>query len=140
MLRFGLFYGPEAPSTRGLIRAARRGFVPLPGASAAFLSWIHTDDLGPAVVAALEPPAGVYNVVDDEPITRAAWADVLARALGRQRVRPFPRSLSRLIPKRYEYLARSQRVSNRRFKAASAWSPSVGSPRQGWAQAISAFA
>jgi nucleoside-diphosphate-sugar epimerase len=139
-LRFGLFYGDEAPNTRGLIQAARRGFVSLPGPSAAYLSWIHTDDLGSAVVAALEAPAGVFNVVDDEPITRTTWADVLARALGRKRVRPFPRSFSRLIPKRYDYLMRSQRISNRRFRSASAWSPSIASPREGWPQAIAALA
>ena len=82
-LRFGLFYGPDAPSTADLVRVARRGFLPLPGPGSAYVSWIHSDDLGSAVVAALEAPAGTYNVVDDDPITRAVWAEILAGALGR---------------------------------------------------------
>ncbi len=138
-LRFGLFYGPEAPSTHDLTRVARRGFVPVPGLASAYLSWIHTDDLGRAVVAALEAPAGIYNVVDDEPITRAAWAGVLARALERERIRLFPAFLGRVIPKRYRYLMRSQRVSNLRFKTATGWSPSVVGALQGWPRAITSL-
>lgn len=138
-LRFGFFYGPLAPNTRDLVRIARMGFVPFPGTSEAYLPWIHTNDLGTAVVAALGAPAGVYNVVDDEPITRGTWADILAQALGRKRLRLAPRTLMRLIPQRYDYIRRSQRVSNRRFKGATAWSPSVASPREGWARTMSAF-
>jgi len=133
-LRFGLFYGPDAPSTAGLVRVARRGFLPLPGPGSGYVSWIHSDDLGSAVVAALKSPAGTYNVVDDDPITRAVWAELFARALGRKRMRLFPSTVARLIPKRYGYLARSQRISNRRFKAATGWSPTVVNAIEGWSR------
>jgi hypothetical protein len=36
------------------------------------------NDGGAAVAAALAAPAGVYNVVDDEPLTKRAYAAALA--------------------------------------------------------------
>jgi nucleoside-diphosphate-sugar epimerase len=135
-LRFGLFYGAPAQTARDLLRVARTGFVPLPGASDAYVSWIHTDDLGPAVVAALAAPSGEYNVVDDEPLTRAEFAEVLAGSLGRKRLRPPPAIVRRLMGKRFDYIARSQRISNTRFKNAGGWAPSVATPRYGWTQMV----
>lgn len=135
-LRFGFFYGPAAPNTRDLLRVARLGFVPFPGAADAYQPWIHTDDLGTSVAAALEAPAGVYNVVDDEPVTRTELGEILADALGRKRSRLVPRVLERLIPSRYDYLKRSQRVTNRRFRQAASWTPSVPTSRVGWPRTI----
>ena len=40
------------------------------------------NDGGVAVAAALAAPAGVYNVVDDEPLTKRAYAAALAEAAG----------------------------------------------------------
>lgn len=130
-LRFGFFYGPPADTALNFVRIARMGVLPLPGDDSAYISWIHTDDLGPAVVAALESPSGIYNVVDDEPITRSEWARILASALGRKRLRRPPAVAARMMGKRFEYLARSQRVTNASFKT-TGWAPTVPSPRAGW--------
>jgi nucleoside-diphosphate-sugar epimerase len=138
-MRFGLFYGIPAKTATDLIRVARLGFVPFPGRRDAYLSWIHTEDLGPAVVAALDAPPGAYNVVDDEPLTRNDWATTLAKALGRKRLRSTGRLVSQITGKRYDYISRSQRVSNARFKNATGWSPSVPSARDGWPQLLSAL-
>ena len=135
VLRFGLFYGLPAKTATDFIRIARFGFVPMTGRPDAYLSWIHTDDLGPAVVTALSAPAGGYNVVDDEPITRSEWARVLASALGRKRLRTPPKLMERLMGKRFEYLSRSQRVSNNSFKQ-TGWSPSVATPHAAWSQLV----
>jgi nucleoside-diphosphate-sugar epimerase len=134
-LRFGLFYGAPAKTARDLLRVARMGFVPLPGRGDAYVSWIHTDDLGPAVVDALAAPPGEYNVVDDEPLTRDQLGSVLAKALGRKRLRIAP-VVTRLMGKRFDYIARSQRVANASFRKATGWSPSVPSPREGWGEMI----
>ncbi len=133
-LRFGLFYGPSATSARDLLRFARAGFVPFPGGADAYLTFIHVDDLGTSVVAALSVPSGVYNVTDDEPLTRADLATEFAKALGRRKpLRPAPRVVARILGKRYDYLGRSQRVSNARFKRSAAWTPAVPTSRGGWA-------
>jgi len=134
-LRFGFFYGAPAKTARDFLRVARMGFVPLPGRRDAYVSWIHTDDLGPAVVAALAAPPGEYNVVDDEPLTRDDLGSVLAQALGRKRLRIAP-IVTRLMGKRFDYIARSQRIANASFRKATGWSPSVPSPREGWGQMI----
>ena len=134
-LRFGLFYGPTAGTTHDFVRMARRLHVSAPGKPTAYYPSMHTDDLGTATVAALGAPAGVYNVVDDEPVTRREYANVLAAALGVAKLR-VPR-----VPRveRMDYLLRSQRVSNRRFKQAAGWSPSVPSVRAGWPAVIAAM-
>jgi nucleoside-diphosphate-sugar epimerase len=136
-LRFGLFYGPPAAGV--FVRTARAGFLPFPGKGDAFVPLIHTDDLGPAVVAALGAPAGSYNVVDDVPITRAELASVLASALGRRRVRLQPRMVRRATGERFDYLARSQRVTNRAFKTSTGWAPTVPDSRQAWAGTVGAL-
>lgn len=136
-LRFGLFYGPSATSARDLVRLARSGFVPFPGAADAFMSFVHVDDLGTSVVAALAAPAGVYNVTDDDPLTRAELGAEFARALGRRRpLRAAPRAVRRMLGKRYDYLGRSQRVSNGRFKESASWSPSVPTSRGRWGDVL----
>jgi nucleoside-diphosphate-sugar epimerase len=111
----------------------RWGFVPFPGRADAYLPWIHEDDLGTSVVAALSAPAGTYNVCDDEPLTRADLGRALALASGRTKpLRTAPRVLSRLMGKRYDYMSRSQRVSNARFKEVAGWSPTVPSSLGSW--------
>ena len=131
-LRFGFFYGPDAKSARDLLRIARMGFVPMAGRADAYVPWIHTSDLGRSVVAALQAPRGVYNVVDDEPLRRSELGTVLADLLGRRRLRLPPRVAMKALGKRYAYIGRSQRVTNARFKRASGWSPVVPSSRAGW--------
>ncbi len=138
-LRFGLFYGPPAQTARDLLRVGRLGFVPMPGERDAYVSFIHTDDLGPAVVAALTAPSGAYNVVDDEPLTRAELGSVLAQALGRKRLRAAP-VVRRLIGKRFDYIARSQRVSNSALETSTGWSPSIPTSRDGWPQMVGEIA
>ena len=49
---------------------ARRHVVPVLGRPDSYLSSIHVTDGGAAAEAALHAPAGVYNVADDEPLTK----------------------------------------------------------------------
>lgn len=134
-LRFGLFYGPTAGTTSDFVRMARRLYVSVPGRPSAYYPSIHTDDLGTASLAALRAPSGAYNVVDDDPVTRREYAKALASALGVEKLR-VPR-----VPriKRMDYLLRSQRVSNRRFKDSTGWSPFYRSVREGWPAVVAAM-
>jgi nucleoside-diphosphate-sugar epimerase len=131
VLRFAVFYGPDSHHTVEAIRAARKRVALQPGRAGAYLSSIHTDDAARAVVAALTLPAGIYNVADDEPVTRQQYADALARAVGVPSVRLLPRPVTALGGKKLALLARSQRVSNRRLVEASGWAPAVPSIRSG---------
>jgi nucleoside-diphosphate-sugar epimerase len=136
VLRFGLFYGPDSHHTVDTVRLARRRVAAGFGRRDGYLSSITTDDAAAAVVAALDAPAGTYNVVDDEPMTRDEHFAALARAL---EVRP-PRltlaALGKLGGEKSETLARSQRVSNERFKKETAWCPAYPSAREGWSAII----
>jgi 2-alkyl-3-oxoalkanoate reductase len=138
VLRFGMFYGPDSHTTEDITRRVRQGFAPGMGRSG-YVSSIHTDDAAAAVVAALGAPAGVYNVVDDEPLTRAELTAVLAGALGRRTPWIPPRALGAVLGSKAAALVRSQRVSNRRFRQATGWAPLWASARQGWPAVIAAM-
>ena len=84
------------------------------------------------MAASLSAPAGVYNVGDDEPVTRRKFFAVLAGALG---VRPpfvAPAGLAKLGGAKASVLTRSQRVSNRLFVETTGWKPVCPSVREGW--------
>jgi adhesin HecA-like repeat protein len=132
VLRFALFHDADNHLTKDTVRFARRGLNAAPGEPDAYLSAIHVDDAARAVVAVLDAPAGVYNVVDDEPLRRRDYAASLAAAVGRTRLRGAPRLLLRAGGARAAVLARSQRVSNRRLREATGWAPTFPSMRAAW--------
>ena len=127
VLRFGQFVAPESHHTLVTLRSARRGISLEPGRPDDWFPAIDADDAATAVVAALDASSGTYDVVDDEPMTRADARAALARAVGRRRLWPM-RGAKRIVGP----LADSQRVSNARFKAATGWAPRVRSVRDGW--------
>jgi len=133
-LRMGYFYGTDAPNTVEALAVARRGVAPVLGAPTGFLPQIWVDDAASAVLAALErAPSGTFDVVEDDPLRRGELAERIAHAVGRRRLFAPPRWLQRLLLGRAgEFLMRSQRVSNRRFRQATGWAPSVPSAREGW--------
>lgn len=133
VLRFALFYGPEAHQMDDALRMARLRIAPAMGPGDAYLSSVHQADAGAAVAAALRAPAGVYNVADDEPLRRAEYSAAFASAFGFGRLRPTPPALLRAVGGRsVEVLLRSQRVGNRRFRAATGWAPEFPNARAGW--------
>ena len=131
-LRFALLYGgAEDRFTRDALKAARRGWFALPGRPDAYFSTVTHDDAARAAVAALDAPAGVYNVVDDEPLTRSALAQALGDVLSVPAPKLPPRWLASLGPVA-ETIARSIRLSNRALRAATGWAPDYPSGREGW--------
>jgi nucleoside-diphosphate-sugar epimerase len=136
VLRLGTLYGPESPAAAELLRYARRGIAAFPGPRDAYLPTIRVRDAAAALVAALaQAPSGVYDVVDDDPLTRGELFTAMARSVGRPRLRRLPGVLVRLLAGvAADLLSRSQRVSNRRFRAITDWSPSVPNARVGWAR------
>jgi nucleoside-diphosphate-sugar epimerase len=96
------------------------------------VSSIHPEDAAAAVVAALHVPAGTYNIVDDEPMTRTEYA-AAARAALSARIRLPPAPVLSMLGSRTTVAVRSVRVSNRRFREVSGWSPRYRSVREGFA-------
>jgi nucleoside-diphosphate-sugar epimerase len=129
VLRFGIFVAPDSDQTLTVMRAARRGMAIEPGRPDGWFPAIDARDAARAVVAALAAPNGTYDVVNDEPMTRKDASAALAGAVGRKRLWAVPSAKKVVGP-----LADSQRVSNRRFRDATGWTPRVPSLRAGWPQ------
>ena len=135
VLRFAAFYGPDSRLLVDLIRLIERGWSPLPGAADAFISSVSHDDAATAAFAATGLAAGTYNVVDDEPLRHRAFVDSLADALGVPHPRMFPAWLAGVAGSLGRTLARSQRISNARLRAAG-WAPRYASVRDGWPEVV----
>ena len=127
VLRFGNFMAPDSEQTLTIVRSARRGIAMEPGRPEGWFPAIDADDAASAVLAAFDAPSGTYDVVDDEPITRAESRAALAASVGRVRLHALPNAKRVVGP-----LGDSQRVSNQRFRDATGWSPRVKSVRDGW--------
>jgi NAD dependent epimerase/dehydratase family enzyme len=76
-------------------------------------------------------PSGTYNVVDDEPITRERFDEVLAHTVGRNRLRPLPDLVVRLTGEKLDHVTRSHRVANEALRNTGTWSPRYRSVRDG---------
>ena len=131
VLRFAGFYGPDSDQLPEMAAAVRRGWMPLVGAAESYVSSVSHDDAARAVVAVLDVPAGVYNVVDDEPLTHRAFADALADALGVPHPRLPPAWLAHVTGSLGELFSRSVRMSNRKLRDAAGWAPVYPSAREG---------
>jgi nucleoside-diphosphate-sugar epimerase len=132
ILRFGLFYGDGAAHSEQIMAMARRHIGFQAGRPGSFISSIHLADAANAVAAALECPAGTYNIVDDQPVTARDNTAAMAHAVG---ARPWLRGPGRsalLLGNRTTSMTRSLRVSNARFRANAAWKPRYASVREGY--------
>jgi nucleoside-diphosphate-sugar epimerase len=133
VLRFGLFYGGANRGTDEMLKLARWRASMVAGKPGAYMSSIHADDVATAVTAALDAPGGIYNVVDDEPMTRRDALDAFSAAFGLKKLRTNPAWIMRLLAgKAAQSLVASQRVSNAKFRAATGWAPAYPSLREGW--------
>jgi nucleoside-diphosphate-sugar epimerase len=135
VLRFAFFYGPDSDFLHSMIANVRRGWAPAFGPDG-YVSSVSHDDAASAVVAALNLPEGIYNVTDNEPVTRREFFRALAASVGASEPRFPPAWISHLLGSLGETLARSQRMSNRKLRTASAWAPKFPSVREGLAEAI----
>lgn len=123
VLRFGIFYGGGDRWLREGLVTARFGVGPMIGAPDSYQPSINVADAADAVVAALDAPSGIYNVADD-PVTKSEWNAAFFEAFGiDRRHRRIPAPLLRAGGEAADVLARSRRISSRRFRAATGWSP-----------------
>ena len=130
VLSFAGFYGPDSRFLHEMVKMVRRGLAPLPGAANAYVSSIAHDDAASAVVTALAVPSGIYNVCDDEPLTRREFADAFADAFGIARPKLMPSWAASLMGSLGELMSRSERMSNAKLRA-TGWAPRYPSAREG---------
>jgi nucleoside-diphosphate-sugar epimerase len=137
IFRFGWFYGPGAKHSEEFLELAKKwGIGVMMGRSKTYVSSINVLDGGRAVVAALEVSGGIYNIVDDRPLTKREFADAIARAAGRKHYIRAPGRIAELLGDSTTSLTRSLRVGNAKFKAATGWSPRFASAREGFLEMV----
>jgi nucleoside-diphosphate-sugar epimerase len=139
VLRYGLFYGPEAASTVETIAMARRRMLPAIRNDRSLLPWIHVDDAAGATVAALErAPAGrTYDIVDDEPISFSEMVYAIARAAGSPKPIAVPLWLPRLVmPYTARMMSLRLPLSNENARRDLGWRPLYPNMREGLRQTL----
>jgi len=81
VLRYGLLYGPGTWYARdGLTTEQLQKSVI--EASDSVSSFVHVEDAAHAALDALDWPAGIYNIVDDEPAIGTEWLPLYAALVG----------------------------------------------------------
>jgi nucleoside-diphosphate-sugar epimerase len=132
VLRFGWFYGPGAAHSEQMLAQARHHIALILGPPDSYVSSIHLADAAAAVAAALHAPAGTFNIVDDEPLTKRDFARAVAAAAGKAIWLQGPGRAALLFGDRLTSLTRSLRVSNARFRTSTGWAPRYPSAAAGW--------
>jgi nucleoside-diphosphate-sugar epimerase len=116
-----------------MLAMARKRMLAQVGSGSNYFSSVYVPDAGRAVAAAIDLPAGIYNVCDDEPIFFSEYVRVAAQSAGAAKPLRLPGFLGTwLFGGVWKYLSRSLRVSNAKLKSASIWTPQVKSAREGW--------
>jgi nucleoside-diphosphate-sugar epimerase len=132
-LRFAQFHGPRSSHVEAWNAMVRRRINPFVGPSDGYLSFVHAEDAGAAVAAALAVPSGVHNVADDQPVTRGEAGRIVAAALGVKPPRAVPATVRAALPGVARLLMKSLRVSHASFTEASGWTPRHPSIHGSWA-------
>jgi nucleoside-diphosphate-sugar epimerase len=140
ILRYGMFYGPEVPSTLKMIDIIRKRRLPVVRGDASQLPLIHVDDAVSATLASLErAPAGrIYDIADDRALSMSEIVRTIAEYNGSPAPFTVPSWLPRLIA---PYMARitSMRMplSNDKAKAELGWRLKYPTLREGLAKMYS---
>lgn len=138
VLRFAQFHGTGSSHVASFNALTRRRINPFLGPPEAYSSFVHADDAGTAVAAALTIPAGTYNVADDEPLTRFDAGRAVAAALGVKAPHAVPAAARAIMPALAKALVKSLRISNAKLKRESDWSPRHPSIRGSWSTDVDA--
>ena len=143
VLRYGWFYGPGTSIALdplgSQIELIRKRQLPIVGGGTGIWSFIHIEDAATATVAAVEGgPAGIYNVVDDEPAPVSEWVPVLAAAVGAKRPRRVPRWVGRLAAGEWATVAMTEirGAANDKAKRDLDWQLRYPSWRQGFTKGL----
>ena len=137
ILRYGMFYGLEAPSTVTMIDMVRKRRLPVVRGDSGQLPVIHVEDAVSATVRALDlaPAGGTYDIVDDRAVSLTEIVEAIAEYTGSAAPIRVPAWLPRLVA---PYMARMTSIrmplSNAKAKAELGWRPQYSTMRDGLAQ------
>jgi nucleoside-diphosphate-sugar epimerase len=138
VLRYGALYGPGTWYSRDgdMTKQVRRRTMPVVGSGGGVSSFVHVDDAAGATVCALDRGApGIYNIVDDEPVTYREQLPGYARIIGAKPPRHVPRWLVRMIGGAVAATTVTEQrgASNAKAKRELGWTPKYPSWRDGFA-------
>jgi nucleoside-diphosphate-sugar epimerase len=143
VLRYGWFYGPGTSVALdplgSQIELIRKRQFPIVGRGTGIWSFVHIQDAAAATLAAVEGgPAGLYNVVDNEPAPVSEWLPVLAAAVRAKRPLRVPRWVGRLAAGQWAVTAMTEirGASNDKAKCELGWQLRYPSWRQGFAEGL----
>jgi 2-alkyl-3-oxoalkanoate reductase len=142
VLRSGYFYDSESGHTRMIAEALRKRQMPIIGSGDAEWAMVHTDDVASAYVAAAEhPKSGVWHIVDNELVLVAVFLKDFAARLGAPVPRRVPVWLAKWLAgeQAVEYLTKSNRTTNARFRRDFSWTPRYPTYREGLEQIVAAW-
>ena len=134
VLRYGLFYGAGAPSTRELVALVRRRLLPAIRHDEGQLPFVHLDDAVSATVAALDRGRSgeTYDIVDDRPTSLSDMVRTLAAATGAPPPFTVPAWLFQLfMPYLARLMATRLPLSNRKASVDLGWRPRYPTIRDG---------
>jgi nucleoside-diphosphate-sugar epimerase len=137
ILRYGLFYGPEAPSTAAMIDMVRKRRLPVVRGDQGQLPVIHVADAVSATVQALEfaPPGSTYDIVDDRAVSMTEIVETIAEHIGSPAPLRVPAWLPRLLaPYMARMISMRMPLSNAKAKLELGWRPKYSTMRDGLAQ------
>ncbi len=140
ILRAGYTYGPYSSETIALRDAVMKGRPLALGDAHAVANWIHVDDLAAAVEQTIDrrPEGQTLNIIDDQPLSPAAFAGYLAESMNLSAPSAPPPLISRFRfgQAHLDLLDRSVHASNVQAKDALGWTPQYTSASAGLNQVL----
>src|SRR3954453_21287645 len=141
VLRYGGVYGPGSGVAAGgeQTEMIHKRQFPLVGNGEGVWSFLHTDDIATATLAAIERgrPGEIYNIVDDEPAPTKEWLPYLAEAVGAKPPRKVPAWIAKIVasPAAVAMMTEARGASNAKAKTELGWDPKHPSWREGFTAA-----
>lgn len=129
VLRLPGIYGPGR-SALEQVAEGRAHRIDLPGQ---VFSRVHVADIAAGVVAALDGPAGAYNLADDLPAAQNAVVEHACRLLRRPLPPLLPPEQAGLSPQARAFYTENRRVANGKAKRVLGWRPFFPDYRAGLA-------
>lgn len=136
VLRYGMFYGLETPSTIAMIDMVRKRRLPVIRNDASQLPIIHIEDAVSSTLRALDiaPAGSIYDIVDDQAVSLSEIVEAIAEYTNSAKPFKVPAWLPKLVS---PYISRMTSIrlplSNTKAKTELGWRPKYKTMREGLA-------
>lgn len=127
VLRLPGIYGPGRSAIER-VREGRAHRIDLPGQT---FSRVHVDDIVSGIIAALEAPAGAYNLADDLPCSQNAVIEAACRLLGLPPPPLQTLAAATLSPMGRAFYAENRRVATGKARRVLGWRPAWPTYQEG---------